>query len=81
MATPGGVAQLVRASACHAEGRGFEPRRSRQIFSCLDRLDRFRAFTCYVFLGGTCEIFSTEDDGDTIVVYRSARGTISAAGK
>src|SRR5581483_3043369 len=26
----GGVAQLVRASACHAEGRGFEPRRSRQ---------------------------------------------------
>jgi hypothetical protein len=32
----GGVAQLVRASACHAEGRGFEPRRSRQYreFSC-----------------------------------------------
>ena len=25
----GGVAQLVRASACHAEGRGFEPRHSR----------------------------------------------------
>ena len=25
----GGVAQLVRVSACHAEGRGFEPRRSR----------------------------------------------------
>jgi hypothetical protein len=25
----GGVAQLVRASACHAEGRGFEPRLSR----------------------------------------------------
>jgi hypothetical protein len=26
----GGVAQLVRALACHARGRGFEPRRSRQ---------------------------------------------------
>ena len=25
----GGVAQLVRASACHAEGREFEPRHSR----------------------------------------------------
>ena len=29
--TFGGVAQLVRASACHAEGRGFEPRHSRQL--------------------------------------------------
>jgi hypothetical protein len=28
----GGVAQLVRASACHAEGCGFEPRRSRHFF-------------------------------------------------
>ena len=27
-----GVAQLVRASACHAEGRGFEPRLSRHYF-------------------------------------------------
>lgn len=26
----GVVAQLVRASACHAEGRGFEPLQSRQ---------------------------------------------------
>ena len=26
----GGVAQLVRASACHAEGRGFESLHSRQ---------------------------------------------------
>ena len=26
----GGVAQLVRASACHAEGRAFESRRPRQ---------------------------------------------------
>ena len=28
----GGVAQLVRVSACHAEGRGFEPRHSRHFF-------------------------------------------------
>ena len=27
----GVVAQLVRASACHAEGRGFESRPSRQL--------------------------------------------------
>ena len=28
----GGVAQLVRASACHAEGRAFESRRPRFVF-------------------------------------------------
>ncbi len=32
----GGVAQLVRASACHAEGRGFEPRRSRHFYDLAD---------------------------------------------
>jgi hypothetical protein len=26
------VAQLVRASPCHGEGRGFEPRLSRHLF-------------------------------------------------
>jgi hypothetical protein len=41
-ATPkAGVAQLVRASACHAEGRGFEPRHSRQAFQVLRRICAF----------------------------------------
>jgi hypothetical protein len=43
-----GVVQLVRTSACHAEGRGVESRRSRHlmsglpsgIYSCLSRLER-----------------------------------------
>lgn len=50
----GVVAQLVRASACHAEGRGFEPRQSRQClrirqnaFFYLDKLDILVFFLVY----------------------------------
>ena len=35
-----GVAQLVRASACHAEGRGFEPRHSRHQVQTASSHDR-----------------------------------------
>ena len=38
----GGVAQLVRASACHAEGRGFEPHRLR--FALYFLLSKNRGF-------------------------------------
>ncbi len=40
------VAQLVRASDCGSEGRGFEPRRS-PFFTFLKRLLRFFCFSCY----------------------------------
>jgi hypothetical protein len=36
----GGVAQSVRASACHAEGRGFESRHSRHFGAIYDQYPR-----------------------------------------
>ena len=42
----GVVAQLVRASACHAEGRGFEPRQSRQYLPQYS----LRFFSCLLFV-------------------------------
>ena len=35
----GPVAQLVRALACHARGRGFEPHPGRQFFSVIEYAD------------------------------------------
>src|ERR1700744_2125666 len=39
-----GVAQLVRAPACHAGGRGFEPRLSRPFLQWYDYLPKPRDF-------------------------------------
>ena len=53
MPCSGVVAQLVRASACHAEGRGFEPLQSRQINKKHIRNDVFFYLACsgIVFMG------------------------------
>lgn len=44
----GGVAQLVRVSACHAEGREFEPRRPRHVVIVL----------CIVVLGKNINVLN-----------------------
>ena len=47
----GGVAQLVRAPACHAGGRGFEPLHSRHSFhKTLSLWNFFCPFFRYFFL-------------------------------
>jgi hypothetical protein len=52
----GGVAQLVRASACHAEGHGFESRHSRQVETLIGLPDRSFVFARLC----SCDIFSHE---------------------
>ena len=52
----GVVAQLVRASACHAEGRGFEPRQSRQY------LHRQSTVFFFVFIQNTRNVTRVDID-------------------
>lgn len=42
----GAVAQLVRASACHAEGRGFESLQPRQMVENIQRTKNLDVFSC-----------------------------------
>ena len=46
----GVVAQLVRASACHAEGRGFEPRQSRQYLHRRQTVFFYRSFFLFIIV-------------------------------
>ncbi len=54
----GGVAQLVRALACHARGRGFESRHSRQTFHFWKEKNQ-RLSTFFTFLSLLCLILAS----------------------
>ena len=55
------LAQLVRASVCGTEGRGFEPHIPPQVF---EKQSEKTAF----FVSGCCFLHSLHDDADVIIV-------------
>jgi hypothetical protein len=79
LVVPGGVAQSVRALACHVRGRGFESRRSRKPYGSIAQMVRaipsygrgpwFESRWSY-FTNG-CDPYLIGDEYVTVVASRS----------
>ena len=64
----GGVAQLVRALACHARGRGFKSRHSRHSFRALVRFRAACAWRSEIFVSRTALLSSFPERDQSFIV-------------
>ena len=79
----GGVVQVVRTPACHAGGRGLEPRRSRHSFALANRSVHRRAAALRMrveaqvpFLSAICFLSVPESSVEVLVVTAIARRSL-----